>query len=165
VHRILAAVLAAGALLWSGVLFLAPFALVGGNPRLSAAAALVYRGAGLICHQRPERSFHLAGIQQPVCARCLGLYVSGAAAALAAWIAGRGRVLSSRRARWLLAAAGAPTLATVGLEFFHVVYPSSATRALCALPLGAAAGWIFISSLLGEDPPRQTGTFNRECPD
>ena len=31
-----------------------------------------------ICHQRPERSFAIAGIQMPVCARCSGLYVSGA---------------------------------------------------------------------------------------
>ena len=40
--------------------------------------------AGRVCHQRPERSFHVAGVQLPVCARCTGLYVSGAAGALAA---------------------------------------------------------------------------------
>lgn len=153
-HRFLAAALAAGALLWSAALFLAPLALASGNPRLASAAAVVYQGAGLICHQRPERSFHISGFQQPVCARCAGLYLSGAAAALAAWIAGRGRVLGTRRARVLLAAAAVPTAATVGLEALHIMYPSSAARAVSALPLGAAAGWVFITSLLAEDRSR-----------
>ncbi|WP_116591258.1 DUF2085 domain-containing protein [Methanobrevibacter thaueri] len=30
----------------------------------------------LICHRRPERSFHIKGHQFPVCARCTGFYIS-----------------------------------------------------------------------------------------
>ena len=30
----------------------------------------------LICHRKPERSFHLKGHQFPVCARCTGFYIS-----------------------------------------------------------------------------------------
>ena len=30
----------------------------------------------LICHRKPERSFHIYGHQFPVCARCTGFYVS-----------------------------------------------------------------------------------------
>ena len=32
------------------------------------------RRLGYICHQRPERSFHSAGVPLPVCARCTGLH-------------------------------------------------------------------------------------------
>ena len=30
----------------------------------------------LICHRKPERSFHINGHQFPVCARCTGFYMS-----------------------------------------------------------------------------------------
>ena len=30
----------------------------------------------MICHRRPERSFHIRGFQFPVCARCTGFYIS-----------------------------------------------------------------------------------------
>ena len=32
--------------------------------------------AYLICHRKPERSFHFKGYQFPVCARCTGFYIS-----------------------------------------------------------------------------------------
>jgi uncharacterized membrane protein len=142
-------VLTSGALAWSATLFVAPFALTSSNPRLVTAAAAVYSGAGLICHQRAERSFHLAGVQQPVCARCTGLYVSGAAASLAAWLLWR-RPRAPRRIRSVLVLAAAPTALTVALEFAGLVHPSNTVRAMCALPLGAAGGWVFIQSLRAE---------------
>ena len=30
----------------------------------------------LICHRKPERSFHIKGYQFPVCARCTGFYLA-----------------------------------------------------------------------------------------
>lgn len=30
----------------------------------------------IICHRKPERSFHIKGHQFPVCARCTGFYIS-----------------------------------------------------------------------------------------
>jgi uncharacterized membrane protein len=48
--------------------------------------AIIYAAGGLICHQRPERSFFLDGHQFPVCARCTGLYLSGAAGIIG-WLA------------------------------------------------------------------------------
>ena len=35
-----------------------------------------YGTLGKFCHQRPDRSFFLFGKQLPLCARCLGLYLS-----------------------------------------------------------------------------------------
>ena len=122
--------------------------------------ALVYEAAGLICHQRPERSFHLAGIQLPVCARCLGLYASGAAGALAACVAGfaaSGEVLSARATR-ALALAAVPTAATVALEWVGWIHPGGVARAVAAAPLGALAGWLFVRALAAGDTPARRPT-------
>jgi uncharacterized membrane protein len=165
VQRWLAAVLTGGALLWSLTLFVAPAALVSGNPRAAAAAALVYEGAGLVCHQRSERSFHLGGIQQPVCARCTGLYLAGAAGALAAWAGARRRPAPPRRVRVALALASLPTALTFAVEFIGIAHPSSAVRAVCAIPLGAAVGWVFVRSLRAEAEPRPMNAVHGIEPD
>jgi hypothetical protein len=130
----------------------APVALAHGYTLLPA---VVYEAAGLICHQRPDRSFHLAGIQLPVCARCFGLYLSGAIGALAACAAGLsapGRVLT-RRPPAALALAAMPTALTVALEWASLLQPGNAGRALAALPLGLLAGWLFAGALGAEQPP------------
>lgn len=142
-------ILTLGAVGWSAALFLAPYALSSKDPRLVAAAASVYQASGLICHQRSARSFHLAGLQQPVCARCTGLYVSAAAGALAAWLLSR-RPRVPRRSLLILAVAALPTALSVVLEVAGFVHPSNSVRALCALPLGASAAWIVVQSLRAE---------------
>lgn len=146
--RALPAALAAGALLWVVLLVAAP---------LTSAARFTYDIASGICHQRPERSFHLAGTPLPVCARCLGLYVSGAIAALAAFVAGGAErwSLDARQARLLFAVAALPTLATVALERLGVASPSNIVRAISALPLGGAAGWTFVRMLRAEQAVRR----------
>jgi uncharacterized membrane protein len=71
------------------------------------AAPLVAAGWGLgawpayaafswICHQRPERSWHVAGYPLAVCVRCLGVYLGALAGAVV------GRPFSRR---WALTAA------------------------------------------------------------
>jgi uncharacterized membrane protein len=145
--------LAATAVTWLAFVLLAPLALAHGYV---VAPTLVYEAAGLICHQRPERSFHLAGIQLPVCARCFGLYASGAAGALAACAApltfarwGRTRQTPTALA---LALAALPTAATLGLEWAGLWQPRGVTRAVAALPLGALAGWLFARALAADGP-------------
>ena len=147
-HRLLPAALTGVAVVWLALLLLAPV-----MPR---QAAVVYELGGRVCHQRPERSFHLAGIQLPVCARCLGLYASGTMAAAAAWLVTRrtGTVPDARAARLLFAVAAAPTMLTVALEWLGLIDPSNLARALASLPLGGAAGWLFVRMLLVEPRPR-----------
>jgi uncharacterized membrane protein len=141
--RLLALGLTFGAVLWTAVIVAAPRAL--GSPPFDTAAAVVYAGASQICHQRVERSFRTAGMQWPVCARCAGLYFSGAVGALLGWIGlGRWRVASSR---WLLAIAALPTAMTWGLEVAGLASFSNTARAVAAIPLGIAAGWLFIRML------------------
>jgi uncharacterized membrane protein len=149
VQRSLAAALAVGALLWSAAVLLAPFALTAHIPILTTAAASFYESARLVCHQRPERSFHLSGVQLPVCARCAGLYWSAAAGAIAAWLA-RPERASTRGFRIGLAVAALPTAITVLAEFFGLAHPSNVVRAVSAVPLGAAGAWVFVISLRSE---------------
>ena len=51
------------------------------------------------------------------------------------------------RSRWLLGIAALPTALTWSLEVGGLGSFSNATRAVAAIPLGAAAGWVFIRML------------------
>ena len=146
--------LTAGALSWVALVLAAPLALAHGYTVLPA---IVYETAGLICHQRPERSFHLAGIQLPVCARCFGLYASGAAGAVMACLAGlsgTGRA-PTRSAAFAIAAAAIPTALTLIVEWIGLIHPGGLARAIAAVPLGAMAGWLFVRLLVLEPPHRR----------
>ena len=128
------------AALWVTALVAAP----GVAQSWGGAAAMLYAIGSLICHQLPERSFHLAGSQLPVCARCLGLYVGGAAGALV-WMIGasrRARPWPRGRALAFLAVAAVPTLVTAGTAITGVGDPSNLWRAALALPLGFTGGAI-----------------------
>ncbi len=138
--------LTAGAVVWVAILVASPLALAHGYTLLPA---LVYEAGGLICHQRPERSFHLAGVQLPVCARCFGLYASGAIGAVTAAVIGVPASSRSedRNAAVVLALAALPTAFTVAMEWIGMLHPGGAARAVAALPLGIAAGWVFVRGL------------------
>jgi uncharacterized membrane protein len=144
VARFTALALTGGALFWSAILLLTPFWLSAPRSARASVAAFVYESAGLICHQRAERSFHLAGVQLPVCARCSGLYFSAALGTLVAWT---GRRRMPARTRMLLAVSAMPTALTVAAEVAGLAHPSNGARAIAAVPLGAAAGWAFVSLL------------------
>jgi uncharacterized membrane protein len=116
---------------WIILLVAAPTAAVG-----APASGLVYAFGALICHQRPDRSFYLGAAQLPVCARCVGLYAGGAAAALVSMLATG--CIRMRGARIMLLGAALPTALTWLLEASGLASPSNVTRFMAALPLGAA---------------------------
>ena len=129
--------MAALASAWVALLIAAPILpLILGVP--------LYGVGAVICHQLSERSFHLAGAQLPVCARCLGIY-AGAAAVMVVF-ASVARVFTARVARRkaapyrLLMAGAAPTVVTVVLEWAGLWGTSNVTRAIAGAPLGVAAG-------------------------
>ena len=149
--RFLALALTAGACLW-----VAALAAAANHPE-GVWSAIVYGLASTVCHQRPERSFVLNGGQFPVCARCAGLYVSGAWAALAAWFGAR---RAPRHTRRLLLLAAVPTAVTIPVEWLGLSPLSNVIRAGAALPLGAAAGWTFIRALRAEERLRPERPFD-----
>ena len=118
--------------------------------------AFIYAVGGVICHQLPERSFFLEGRQLPVCARCTGLYVGGAAGLLAWWgiklLRGwrpqpvppaSAPWATAGQARWalgLLLLVATPTVVSYLTGVLGVWDGSNVTRAVLALPLGVAAG-------------------------
>jgi uncharacterized membrane protein len=134
--------LTTAAIAWLALIVAAPLALARG--RAPVVGVIAYQIGALICHQRPERSFHVAGIQMPVCARCFGLYVSGAAGLVAAslW---RRRATPDRRLT--LALAALPIALTVALEWIGAITTTNIERCLTGVPLGLVAGLVIVESL------------------
>ncbi|MCA1561920.1 MAG: DUF2085 domain-containing protein [Acidobacteria bacterium] len=145
--RALALVLTIGALVWLAALLVMPAAAAGSLGLPLVAYDLLYQAAGHICHQRPERSFHVGGLQLAVCARCLGLYVGGAAGALVAW---SGALSAHSRGRRALLVSALPTALTVALEWSGLWLPTNLVRFASALPLGCVASWVFVRTLRAE---------------
>lgn len=150
-----------GIWLWVAALVAAPAAIDSPNRLVSSAAAAIYAAGANVCHQRSDRSFHIAGHKMPVCARCTGLYVSAAAAVpLALLLAAP---FTARRARLVLAVAALPTAVTWLLEYGGVTPFSNIARAIAALPLGCAAAWLVLSELADRTsrlPPRTSDTID-----
>ena len=135
--------LTGAAVMWLMLILMSPVALASG--RLSTLTLAVYHAGSLVCHQRPERSFHLAGAQLPVCARCFGLYLSGAVGLV---VASRRRgSISGATSRLLLAMAALPIAATVALEWLGLIHTTNIVRMLTGLPLGFAAAVVIVRSL------------------
>jgi uncharacterized membrane protein len=114
---------------------------------MALVVALIFAIGSVICHQRPDRSFFVDGHQLPVCARCTGLYVSGALGLLG-WIAfkiargWRPIAIDPRRAARLIVIAALPTAVSLASAAIAMWDGSNVTRALLAVPLGASAGAI-----------------------
>jgi len=101
-----------------------------GSPS-SVLAAAVYAAASFLCHQRPERSFHLWAAQLPVCARCTGIYVGAVCTTLV-------RARRIRRPLPFLLAASAPAAMTLVYEWSTGTVPGNWVRAISGLAIGAA---------------------------
>jgi hypothetical protein len=147
------AALASIALLWCAALVTAPLW------DRASVSAIVYAAGSLICHQQADRSFHVAGHQLPVCARCFGLY-AGSLAGVLLWaaVAGSGRGPARRVRAWLtsprmraaLAVAAAPTVATVAAAWTGIWDAGNAMRGALAVPLGAAIGALVAAWAAGD---------------
>jgi Predicted membrane protein (DUF2085) len=163
----------AGVMMWTIVLPLATFVV--SRPHASTAmygaALAVYAAGSIVCHQLPERTFHLWSTQMPVCARCTGIYGGGAIAAIILLIGRADESVKKSMFVWLQAlnsgvvtgfaprqtgaatrpgphriglivmTAALPTLATLGVEWSTGHTPANWLRAAAGVPLGGAVAW------------------------
>jgi uncharacterized membrane protein len=128
-------VLALAAATWVALLMLGPVLPV-------PVAGVLYALASHICHQLPERSFHLLSSQLPVCARCLGIYAGAAAGLLLTvhpWLRHR---VSRMSPRTMLCAGAVPTLITVVMEWGGVWSGGNSVRAAAGATLGLAVAFV-----------------------
>jgi uncharacterized membrane protein len=139
--------LTAAAIAWPLLLASVVWARQGGSLPLWTAA--VYVVGSKICHQIADRSFHTNGVQWPVCARCAGLYLAAPIGAVVA-LAARRRLRVWGAAAWpIFIVAAVPTVVTLAIEWPGLGAPSNLTRALAALPLGAAIAFLIVRAAGG----------------
>jgi uncharacterized membrane protein len=138
------------ALLWAAALPLAAWLREIQGGAASAFAFLIYSVASVVCHQRPDRSFHLAALPLPVCARCAGIYAGAAVVALWALLGHRYSCRSSKHARAWLAAAAAPVALSLLYEWGTGHAPSNIIRAATGLLVGSVAGAIVLALMHDE---------------
>jgi uncharacterized membrane protein len=121
--------LALAAVMWLALLILTPVLPV-------PLAGVLYALGSRICHQRPERSFHLLTAQLPVCARCLGIYAGAAAGSLLATSTHIRSLANRLSPRMLLIGGSIPTALTLVFEWSGAWGAPNLARAAAGLPLG-----------------------------
>jgi len=122
----------------------APLAMAGGHTTFAGA---VYNAFHFVCHQRPERSFHIAGYQFAVCARCTGLY-SGFALATVFYPLTRSLKRAETPARIWLFLSAVPLLVDFGLGYFGVWENTFLSRFVTGALLSATAVFYIIPGLM-----------------
>jgi uncharacterized membrane protein len=98
-----------------------------------------------------ERSFHLAGAQLPVCARCVGIYAGFAVGLLLPFS-------RLREVRTIVAVGALPTVVTVMAEWAGLWQTSNVVRAIAGAALGIALGLVISGALA-----LRAGLHYREC--
>jgi uncharacterized membrane protein len=149
------ATLSVGSLIWAATLVAAPYVVshAEDDAPVLRGAAVVYVLGSFICHQRPERSFRLWGIQFPVCARCEGLYLA-APIGIAGLIAARRRYRRAiaSRGTWqrILVGALIVSLLTLVWEWTTGSVTPNIVRAIAGAVLGAAVAATVAAVVAGE---------------
>jgi len=149
--------LAAPALLIVAAIFGAPLAQALGY---SAFAGSIYKAFSFVCHQIPDRSFHLGEHQFAVCSRCTGLYAGFAVAALSYPLVRSLKSADTPPRLWLILAA-VPLAIDFALGYFSIWENNHLSRFTTGALLGAVAvfyilpGLIELSSRIGRGLTRK----------
>jgi uncharacterized membrane protein len=151
---------AAGALVWLALIVGAPLAWAGGH---DGAAFVIYRSLKTVCHQIPERAFWVAGHPLAVCARCLGIYVGFAVAALVYPLTRSLRETTTPQRAWLIAAL-LPTSVDFLLGLTGLWANTHSSRFLTGAWLGAWSAFYVVPGLveIGEGRERRRRLQRRQ---
>ena len=122
----------------------APLAQANGHP---AFAAPIYKVFSFVCHQIPERSFHIAGQKFAVCSRCTGLYSGFALAALVFPLVRPLRQTETPSIVWLFLAA-TPLVIDFSLGYFSIWRNNHASRFATGALLGSVAVFYILPGLI-----------------
>jgi len=129
----------------------APLAQAYGHPQFAAS---VYHTFSYVCHQLPDRSFHLLGHQFGVCSRCTGIYTGFALAMLGYPLLRSLRNTDAPWRVWLILAA-VPLAVDFSLGYFGVWGNTHLTRFVTGALLGSVAvffimpGVVQLSQMIG----------------
>jgi uncharacterized membrane protein len=118
----------------------APIAAAQGHPSFASA---IYKTFSYLCHQIPERSFHLDDHPFAVCSRCTGLYAGFAFAALAYPLLRPLKQTDTPRIIWLLLAAALLAI-DFTLGYFSIWQNNHFTRVTTGALLGAVAAFFVL---------------------
>ena len=136
--------LTAFALAVVGLIVTAPLVQTNGHPEF---AATIYQAFSYVCHQIPERSFHIAGHQFAVCSRCTGLYAGFAIASLVYPLTRSLRSTDTPPRIWLVLAA-LPLAIDFGLGYFSIWPNNHLSRFATGALLGAVAVFYIVPGLI-----------------
>lgn len=126
------------------LIVVAPLAAATGHNEVAGA---IYRGFGLLCHQRPDRSYFIDGHKFGVCSRCTGIYAGFALTLLGYPLIRSLRTTTTPAAKWLVLAA-LPLLIDFSLTFFGIWENTHTSRLLTGLLLGGAAVFYVMPGIL-----------------
>jgi len=110
-------------------------------------ASAIYKTFSFVCHQIPERSFHLAGYKFAVCSRCTGLYSGFALAALIYPIVRSLRQTETPSIVWLFLAT-VPLVIDFSLGYFSIWQNNHASRFATGALLGSVAVFYILPGLI-----------------
>src|SRR5688500_11244298 len=110
-------------------------------------ATTIYKAFSYLCHQIPERSFHLVGHPFAVCSRCTGLYAGFAFATLALPLVRSLKRTDTPHVIWLLLS-GVPLAIDFGLTYFEIWQNNHFTRVTTGALFGAVAAMYVVPGLI-----------------
>ena len=122
----------------------APLAQAGQHHQFASA---IYKAFSFVCHQIPERSFHIAGYKFAVCSRCTGLYAGFALGTLTYPIVRSLRQTETPSIVWLFLAA-APLVIDFSLGYFSIWQNNHASRFATGALLGSVAVFFILPGLI-----------------
>ncbi len=130
--------------LWSLAIFAAPVARTSGFEGISNP---LYTFFGYICHQLPERTFHMLGEPFGVCSRCFGIYF-GLVIGVAVYPLWRGIDTIEPVARFWLFLSLIPIGIDWSLTAFGIWENTQASRLITGLILGFACATFILPALV-----------------